>query len=372
VWEAVWGVSGGDFARDMEIDAAGDVYVTGTGIDFVNKFSTIKLRGSDGQLLWQVYDTAGASNSASALALDGQGGVYVTGSTDPDGDHSNFNDNVFTVKHDASTGALLWTFLYGLNCVGCYDVSGDVVVDAAGHVFVGGATSSAPYSADAITFVLDASTGVEMQRGVVAEASPFTISSGPLRFDAAFDLFNGAHSSNANTGAVEFALIKYPSLSGSAGSAFCAGDGSGAQCPCGNSSPPGSIAGCTSSLGVGARLLGAGVASLAADTLVLQGSQMPNSFALYFQGTTQTAAGAGSVFGDGLRCASGSVSRLGAKQNAQGASQYPSAGDAHVSVTGVVTAPGARTYQVWYRNAASFCTPSTFNLTNGWVTAWMP
>ena len=40
----------------MEIDAAGDVYVTGIGIDFIDKFSTIKLRGSDGQLLWQFYD----------------------------------------------------------------------------------------------------------------------------------------------------------------------------------------------------------------------------------------------------------------------------------------------------------------------------
>ena len=44
------GVAGGDFPADMEIDAAGDVYVTGIGIDFIDKYSTIKLRGSDGQL----------------------------------------------------------------------------------------------------------------------------------------------------------------------------------------------------------------------------------------------------------------------------------------------------------------------------------
>jgi hypothetical protein len=71
-----------------------------------------------------------------------------------------------------------------------------------------------------------------------------------------------------------------------------------------------------------------------------------------------------------LRCAGGNVNRLGAKMNAQGASQYPAAGDAHVSAAGVVTAPGTRTYQVWYRNAAPFCTPSTFNLTNGWEVVW--
>ncbi len=33
---------------------------------------------------------------------------------------------------------------------------------------------------------------------------------------------------------------------------------------------------------------------------------------------------------------------------------------------------GNRTYQTWYRNAAAFCTASTFNLTNGTAIAWTP
>ena len=53
-----------------------------------------------------------------------------------------------------------------------------------------------------------------------------------------------------------------------------------------------------------------------------------------------------------------------------GASQYPAAGDLSVSVRGGVTGPGTRTYQVWYRNAADFCTPDTFNLTNGVEVLW--
>ena len=59
LWEKSWGVTGDDFPADMEIDAAGDVYVTGIGLDFIDKYSTIKLRGSDGQLLWQFYDALG-------------------------------------------------------------------------------------------------------------------------------------------------------------------------------------------------------------------------------------------------------------------------------------------------------------------------
>jgi hypothetical protein len=153
---------------------------------------------------------------------------------------------------------------------------------------------------------------------------------------------------------------------------YCLGDGSGTACPCGNNSAVGGMAGCTSSLGIGARLDASGIASILSDTVVLTGTQMSNSSVLYYQGTTQTAGGSGTVFGDGLRCASGTVVRLKAALNAGGMSQYPGAGDAHVSVRGGVTSPGVRTYQAWYRNAAPFCTPSTFNLTNGVELTWMP
>jgi hypothetical protein len=153
---------------------------------------------------------------------------------------------------------------------------------------------------------------------------------------------------------------------------YCFGDGSGTACPCNNASGSIEQSGCASSLGLGARLIDSGASSLAADTLVLNGSSLPNSSCLYFQGTLATAGGAGAVFGDGLRCSSGTVVRLSAKTNSNGASRFPSAGDPPVSVRGGVAAIGQRTYQVWYRNAAAFCTSSTFNLTNGLRVTWIP
>ena len=33
---------------------------------------------------------------------------------------------------------------------------------------------------------------------------------------------------------------------------------------------------------------------------------------------------------------------------------------------------GVRNYQAWYRNAAVFCSVSTFNLTNGYSVTWAP
>jgi endonuclease I len=147
----------------------------------------------------------------------------------------------------------------------------------------------------------------------------------------------------------------------SVGSGYCYGD---ATCPCGNLGAANE--GCANSLGVGATLTAMGRASITTDSVVLAGRQMPNSSALYYQGTLQTLA----VFGDGLRCAAGVVIRLGTKTNVNGASQYPAADDASISSRGQVLSPGTRFYQCWYRNAAAFCSASTFNLTNGWRIDW--
>ena len=212
LWETNWGVNGGDYPRDMEIDAAGDVFVTGTGIFFTDRFSTIKLRGADGQLLWQAYDSAGADDRAVAVALDGLGGVYVTGAADPDGNQSNFNDNIYTVKRDAADGSLSWKHLYGANCIGCYDVPSDVIVDPAGNAFVAGSTSSPPYSSDLITLVLHAGSGEEAQRGIISGSATQSFKSGTLRLDGSYGLFNGGETYDFNTGGVEIAVVKHAAL----------------------------------------------------------------------------------------------------------------------------------------------------------------
>lgn len=158
----------------------------------------------------------------------------------------------------------------------------------------------------------------------------------------------------------------------STGEVYCSGDGSGTACPCGNASAIGSGVGCLNSLGTGGRLRASGTATLAHDSVVLSGSQMTNGTVLYFQGSARTNGGAGSVFGDGLVCAGGSVFRLGTKSNSGGASSYPGSADPRISVRGAIPAPGTRYYQAYYRNIAAFCTPSGFNMTNGVKVRWEP
>jgi len=228
VWQATWGVNGGDSPRDIEMDANGDFIVTGTGLAAAgNRYGTIKLRGSDGQLLWQQYDGTGFENRPACLAIDGQGGVVITGTIDPDGDESNSNDNIYTVRRDAGTGALLWTHLYGANCIGCYDAAASVVADPAGNVFVAGTTISPPYSGDAITLVLDAITGLEIDRGIVAGASaPVLAYPRMQRFDPAFGILDGGQYYDANTGAIEIFVFRYAPLAGGLG-AYRRGDANG-------------------------------------------------------------------------------------------------------------------------------------------------
>lgn len=213
VWQATWGGRGGESPIDMVVDPSGDVFVTGVAIDLTNKFSTIRLRGADGSLVWQAYDARGLDDAPSSLFLQG-GSVYVTGTWDPDGDESNFNDNFYTVKRDAASGGLLWTHSYGANCVGCLDAPSDLLVDPGGHVILGGFTSSPPYGSDMITLVLDAGTGAEVLRDVLPGGPLEAASSGLLFFDAAYRHYDVGGTYHVNNGQKTIRLVRYPSLVG--------------------------------------------------------------------------------------------------------------------------------------------------------------
>lgn len=157
---------------------------------------------------------------------------------------------------------------------------------------------------------------------------------------------------------------------------FCGHDGfQGNRCPCDSTVPYeyGFGSACPNSQNPdGALLHFNGQASLSADTFALTASGMPaQAVAMFFQGTN--AAQQGVLFADGLRCVTGSIVRLGIKTASGGAATYPSGADLPISVRGNVPAPGSfRAYQVWYRDAAAFCTSATSNLSSGVLASWSP
>ena len=64
--------------------------------------------------------------------------------------------------------------------------------------------------------------------------------------------------------------------------------------------------------------------------------------------------------------------RLGVRTNIGGASVFPGPSSPSLSVLGLVSTPGERIYQTWYRDTASFCAPADYNLTNGLRVLWAP
>jgi hypothetical protein len=153
---------------------------------------------------------------------------------------------------------------------------------------------------------------------------------------------------------------------------FCFADGPGNVCPCFNEEAD-PQRGCYNSTFHGARLSGTGTPSLANDDVVLTADGMPpNATALFFQGTARIQGGAGVMFGDGLRCVGGTITRLGIHVSSGGVASHPAPGGVPIHVGGAIASPGTYRYQVWYRDPSpAFCPPATFNLTGGYEIDWL-
>lgn len=161
-------------------------------------------------------------------------------------------------------------------------------------------------------------------------------------------------------------------------SQFCFGDGSSGPCPCANFSAP-STGGCLNSLGSPGVLTAFGMGALpsvsadisGANRITLAGSGMPNALCIYFQGSPIPPV----LFADGIRCVNNPFQvQLGTLTNVGGASFVGGTPGPAISLQGWVNvplpAPTTRAYQCWYRNAAAFCTPSTYNVTNAVSITW--
>jgi parallel beta-helix repeat protein len=153
------------------------------------------------------------------------------------------------------------------------------------------------------------------------------------------------------------------------GTPFCSGDGSGTPCPCGNAGAAGSGCG-NGSFAAGATLSGSGVASVSADSLVLEVTgTVPSSPGIFFQGDSLVSGGAGNPLGDGLLCAGAPIRRTAPRfASASGtvSSNLP------LAATLGVLAGQTKRYQWWYRDAAGTPCGNGFNLSNGLEIVWAP
>ncbi|HTL81754.1 MAG TPA: T9SS type A sorting domain-containing protein [Bacteroidia bacterium] len=128
--------AGFDESYDIMADASGNVYVTGgtTTTTTGNNYITIKYNSAGVQQWATVYSNNNANTEcAYAMAMDGSGNVYVTGTSF--GSAANDND-IATIKYNNS-GVQQWVMRH--NGAGSnFDAAADIALDASGNVYVCG------------------------------------------------------------------------------------------------------------------------------------------------------------------------------------------------------------------------------------------
>jgi hypothetical protein len=156
---------------------------------------------------------------------------------------------------------------------------------------------------------------------------------------------------------------------------FCYGDGGQLACPCANSGIAGH--GCDNSSFTGGALL-SGTGSTTPDTVVMTTSgTKPTALTIFLQGSKTLWPGVN--FGDGVRCAGGTLKRLYTKNAVGGVVVVPGPGDPSISARsaalGFPITPGMELYyQTHYRDPSpTFCPApqgNTWNVSNGQVLRW--
>jgi Beta-propeller repeat len=182
VYSTYLGGSGGDAAAAIAVDGEGNAYVAGvtSSTDFptVNPFQATnqsasathssnafvtKLNAEGSQLVYSTYLGGSGVDTASGIAVDSVGNVYVVGSTSSTDfptaapfqatNHAvspaNYPTNAFVTKLSAAGDALVYsTYLGGSGPKGTeatYDGANAIAVDSAGNAYVVGQTASSDF-----------------------------------------------------------------------------------------------------------------------------------------------------------------------------------------------------------------------------------
>ena len=145
LWTRQIGSSASEFSwhHTVTVDSHGNVYLAGNtegdldgpnagGSDaFLCKYDSI------GDLIWKRQWGTDADDTPTAIELDANDYVYVTGVTKGDLAGPNAGDNDgFAMKFSAS-GDILWMTQFGSDA---QDVSGDIAVDSSGNLYIAGDT----------------------------------------------------------------------------------------------------------------------------------------------------------------------------------------------------------------------------------------
>lgn len=167
-WNARYNGTGNDndVASGLAVSTAGNVYVTGSSIGqgSATDYATV-MYNSSGQQQWasRYNGPNNTSDDATALAVDLSGFVYVTGSSNAGGTNLDY----LTLKYN-SAGQQLWEQRYNGPANGI-DAALSICIDAAGNVFVTGTSQGNNSSSDYATLSYSVTTGIEPVSGEIPD-----------------------------------------------------------------------------------------------------------------------------------------------------------------------------------------------------------
>lgn len=197
-----------DSACAMAVDGSGNVYVTGTSVAGATgpDYTTIKYDSSGNELWVRRYNNSeGFADRARAIALDSLGNVYVTGysiSSEgipmPDYDYA-------TVKYDSS-GNRLWVTRYN-GPANNWDWALAIAVDRSANVYVTGATSISTPTPDCATIKYD-STGNQLWAKTYNGTGDYSDEGNAVRVDASGNTYVSGWTSQTGT-YLDYLILKY-------------------------------------------------------------------------------------------------------------------------------------------------------------------
>jgi outer membrane protein assembly factor BamB len=205
------GTSNG-FAESVGLDGAGDVFVAGRSCVPGPYFAVVKLRGTDGAVLWHHFIESSFLATPRAIAVDGAGDAVAAGGT---------LDSIFTVvKLQGSDGSQLWRReLKGTKTGPCcsfflnFNQARSVVVDQVGDAIAAGFVENEGTDLDFAVVKLASGSGVELWRYTLNGTANDEDSAFQVAVEPGGDLLVSGNVKNIEGPA--FAMVKIAGATGS-------------------------------------------------------------------------------------------------------------------------------------------------------------
>lgn len=211
-WNNIYANSAGkdDIPTAIALDAAGNVYVTGNAdvsamasTNKTNDIITLKYDGSGSQQWLKSFDgAANQSDVADAIAVDGNGNVFVVGYEED----AQTQRNALALKYDTG-GQSAWTNVYYNGQGDNADNVRDMVRDASGNLYLAGYSFSKSSDRDLLTIKLNANGDTLWTRTLDGSSSGTDEALG-VAIDPAGNIIIGGFAKNSGV-SYDFFIAKY-------------------------------------------------------------------------------------------------------------------------------------------------------------------